>query len=146
MYSEIENGKDGGENVKSSFSRAHVDSIKYVDKIEEAYLGYLHELFRYAQKVKGVKATYQELADKMNSKSAAPSEFWETLSLHRLQLFRWFQSSNGKEISPKEKPLDTPELIKQRLKWVRDHYELLTDKSKGIAYIDEKWFYTTNRR
>ena len=47
---------------------------------------------------------------------------------------------------PKEKPLDTPELIEKRNKWVREHFDLLTDKNKGIAYIDEKWFYVTNHR
>ena len=46
----------------------------------------------------------------------------------------------------KEKPLDTPELIKKRLAWVNKYYELLTNVDSPIAYIDEKWFYTTNRR
>ena len=30
--------------------------------------------------------------------------------------------------------------------WVREYFILLTDLLKPIAYLDEKWFYTTNRR
>ena len=127
-------------------SRASAGSKNYVDTIEEQHPGYLHFLFRAAQKVKGSKATYTEIADYMNVKSACPSEVRPTLSLHRLQILRWFHDNNGKEHSPKEKPLDTPELMKLREEWVREHHNLLTDNNAPIAYIDEKWFYTTNRR
>ena len=46
-----------------------------------------------------------------------------------------------KEISAKEKPLDTPELIKKRYKWVYKNQKRLASAS-----IDEKWFYLMNRR
>ena len=104
---------------------------------QNKYKGYFHYLFCCARRVKGIKATYQELADEMNVKSSSPSDPRPTLSLHRLQLFRWFHENHGKEISPKEKPLDTPELIEKN-KWVRKYFDLLTDKNKGIAYIDKK--------
>ena len=52
----------------------------------------------------------------------------------------------GKEFAPTTKPLDTPQHIKQRNEWVRKWYDLLTNVNSPVAYLDEKWFYTTNRR
>ena len=66
--------------------------------------------------------------------------------MHPLQLYRWFISNKGKELSPKEKPLDTPAHKSNRLIWVKDWYDVLTDKFANVAMLDEKWFYTTNRR
>ena len=60
--------------MKSSFSQAGIGSKKYVDTIEQTHSGHFHELFRYVQKVRCSKATYQELSDEINSKSAAPPE------------------------------------------------------------------------
>ena len=42
----------------------------------------------------------------MNEKSSNSSETRCTLSLHRLQLYRWFIDNSGKEMSSKENPLD----------------------------------------
>ena len=47
---------------------------EYVHLIEEQYPGYLHELFRSAQKILGANATFYELAESMNQKSACPGE------------------------------------------------------------------------
>ena len=52
----------------------------------------------------------------MNEKSSILSETRCNLSLHRLQLNRWFIDNSGKEISPKEKPLDTLD-HKAKRKW-----------------------------
>ena len=82
----------------------------------------------------------------MNVKSAVPDETHLTLTLSRLQVNKWFNDNNGKETSPKEKPFDTPKLIKERFEWVHEWYEKLTDPSTPVAYLDEKWFYATNRR
>ena len=81
----------------------------------------------------------------MNAKSDT-YEDRPTLSLHRLQLMHWFNVKGGKERSAIEKPLDTPELIKSRLEWVRKWYDILTNPNEVVTYLDEKWFYTTNRR
>ena len=59
-------------------------SIKYVDMIESKNLGYLHFLFRYAQKMRGYRASFTELAEIMNIKSEAPTETRPSLSLHCL--------------------------------------------------------------
>ena len=102
--------------------------------------------FRYTQKGERVKGTYRELVEEMNAKSVSPSETRTTLSLHLLKVYRWFCNNNRKEIPAKQKPLDTPDLIEKRLEWMGKYFDLLTNDNKGIAYIDEKWFYTTNRR
>ena len=59
---------------------------------------------------------------------------------------RWFVSNKGKDLSPKEKHLDTLSYKSSRLIWVKDWYGVLTDKYANVAMLDEKWFYTTNRR
>ena len=82
----------------------------------------------------------------MNAKSAVESESRPTLSLHKLQVYRWFRKNGGKEISAKEKPLLTKQHKKDRLKWIQDWAALLSDPSTPVCYLDEKWFYTTARR
>ena len=82
----------------------------------------------------------------MNQKYFIPSETRCTLSLHRLQLYRWFIDNSGKEMSPKEKLLNTPDHKTKRKMWVKKWYTLLTDKFVNVVIFDEKWFYTTNRR
>jgi hypothetical protein len=39
-------------------SLSHCGSIKYTKTIERAHPGYLHNLFRYAQRVKGAKDSF----------------------------------------------------------------------------------------
>ena len=82
----------------------------------------------------------------MNEKSHRTPQNQPILTLHRVQLLRWFIDNGGKELSSKEKPLDTPELIEKRYAWVSKYYDILTDNNIPVAFIDEKWFYTTNRR
>ena len=82
----------------------------------------------------------------MNEKSSIPSETRCTLSLHRLQLNRWFIDNSGEEISPKEKPLNTLDHKAKRKIWVKVWYTLLTDKFANVTMLDEKWFYTINMR
>ena len=43
--------------------------------------------FRNARKVKGSKATYEELVITMNHQYAIPNKYRSILSLHRLQLY-----------------------------------------------------------
>ena len=46
----------------------------------------------------------------------------------------------------KKKTLDTLDHKAKRKMWVKEWYTLLTDKFANVAILDEKWFYTTNRR
>ena len=82
----------------------------------------------------------------MNEKSAIPTEVRPTLALSRRQVNDWFVTNNGKEFSPFEKPLDTQKHCEERKAWVVKYYGLLTCPLTPVCYIDEKWFYTTNRR
>ena len=56
----------------------------------------------------------------MNQNRAIPSETPCTLSLHRLQLYRWFINNYGKEMSRKKKPLDTPDYKAKQKMWVKE--------------------------
>ena len=49
-------------------------------------------------------------------------------------------------MSPKEKPLDNLDHKAKRKMWVKERYTLLTDTFANIEMLDEKWFYTTNRK
>ena len=68
------------------------------------------------------------------------------ITLSPYQLRNWFLENKGKEISSKEKPLDSDKHCKQRIDWVIDHYGQLTNPYTPVAYLDEKWFYRVNRR
>jgi len=118
--------------------------VKYVDKIENNYPGYLHTLFRKAINMKGPKASFSQLSIAINEISNVVSELRPTLTLHRLQLNRWFWSNGGTEISGLEKPLDSEKHKKLRTDWVLKWYGLLTCLYTSVCYIDEKWFYRTN--
>ena len=121
----------------------HKGSVAYLETIKMSNPGYVRRLFRYAQKIRGTLASYAELADAMNSKSAVELP---PISASRKQVNKWFTKEGGKEFAPTTKPLDTAEHIKKRMIWVRKYFELLTNKNSPIAYLNEKWFYTTNRR
>ena len=103
-------------------------------------------MFRYAQRVNGTQSSFVELTHTIIQKSGIVEESRPSLKMHPLQLFRWFVSNKGKELSPKEKPLDTPAHKSNQLIWVKEWYDILTDKYANVAMLDEKWFYTTNRR
>lgn len=90
-------------------SRTATGRMSYTDKIEKDHPGYLHELYRYAVRMKGIRATFAEIAESMNAKSGTliAEEERPSLSLHRLQVYRWFKANGGSEKSAKEKPLLT---------------------------------------
>lgn len=137
-----------GENAADCLSPKHSGSIKYVEDIEKRHPRYIRELFRYATKLKGSGALYQELADTMNLKSEVPGETRATLNLSRWQLVDWFKDKkqNGKHVSSKEKPMLTLDMKTGRLVWIDENGAILTDRMVPIAMLDEKWFYKRNRR
>ena len=113
-------------------------STSYVDLIEERHPGYLHFLYRYAIRTYGAKSGFSLLASVMNEKSDTPGESRMSINLSRRQVNSWFLSNSGKEHSPKEKPLDTPQHKRMHLQWVRDHYHRITNPYIPVAYLDEK--------
>ena len=138
--------KNGTGEVTSISKTNHKGSVSYVDKIDNNHPGYLHELYRYATKIVGHKSSFAAIAIAMNEKSSVSSENRMTLHLSREQVNNWFKINGGKEYSPIEKPLDTDIHRKARLIWVRKHFNKLTSNLIYVCYLDEKWFYTTNRR
>ena len=136
--------RDG--DSQDPMSPSHAGSKRYVSRIDKAYPGYLHELFRYAQLVKGSLLTFVELSEVMNAKSATPGENRPTLSLSRKQVRDWFFQQGGQEKSPLAKPLLTNEHKELRVAWARKWFQTMCDPNLPVAFLDEKWFYTTNRR
>lgn len=127
-------------------SPSHSGKKGYMDSIDQAEPGYLHELFRHAQRVSGSLATFSELAAMMNDKSAVIGEGRPTISISRRQLATWFKRQHGKERSPIEKPMLTDEHKRNRVRWALEHFSKIERTDTPIAFLDEKWFYTTNRR
>jgi hypothetical protein len=115
-------------------------SVSYTDKLEKEHPGYLRELFRYAQKTKGVLASFTDLADCMCRKSDAPSEDRPTLYLHPLQLQRWFKKNSGVEKSATPDPRLTDDHKKKRIEFAQEWLQYLKDHLP-CAYLDEKWLY-----
>ena len=145
LHSAIDCGVHASSTFANPLAPTHKGSVSYTDALDEENPGYIRTLFRYAQKVKGVLATFGELAETMNEKSRTNDNKPNT-DLTRRQLNSWFKKEGGKETAPTTKPLDTPDHIKKRNAWVRDYFTLLTDVNAAVTYLDEKWFYTTNRR
>ena len=71
----------GSPSKVNPLSPLHAGSKKYIEIIENKNEGYIRYLFRYAQSVKGTKATYHELAEYMNLKSDVEGETRPTLYL-----------------------------------------------------------------
>ena len=139
--------KSLADGISNPIGRKEVRGRKaHTDMIEEKEPGCLRELCRHAARMKGAMATFKELADCMSAKSATPDEDRLTISLHRLQLFRWWKKQGGKEKSSIEKPRLTPEHCGKRLDWIEKWEDITTDPNIPVAYLDEKWFYTTARR
>jgi len=65
-------------------------------------------MWRYATTLLGQAATFPELVESMNLKSATEEGF-PTLSLNKWSLSRWFENQGGKENKNCEKPYLTPQ-------------------------------------
>ena len=76
----------------------HHGTESYATKLDSQYPGYIRRLFRYAQKVKGALATFAELAQTSNEKSATIANHPIT-TLSRKQLNHWFTASKFKKLS-----------------------------------------------
>ena len=57
-----------------------------------------------------------------------------------------FVLNGGKDTSSVENTLDTDKHKIQRIEWMRQHYFQLTNPYIYVAYMDEKFFYSTTRR
>ena len=77
-------------------------SVSVMEQLEN-YPGYIHHHFRNAIDLKGLNASFPDLAYQMNSSSARPSEDRPTINLSSSQVRDWFIQNKGKQISSKEK-------------------------------------------
>ena len=79
-------------------------------------------------------ATFKDLANNMNQKSAVVGKERQTLNMDRKQLAKWFNQQNGKEKSPIEKPLLTEQHKNDRLLWAQTHFDKLSNPSVPFAF------------
>ena len=82
----------------------------------------------------------------MNKHSRVDTDARDAINLTRHQVNDWFNDNGCKEISSVEKPLDTSEHKRLCLDWVRNHITKLSSLLYYVAYLNEKFFYTTSRR
>ena len=131
---------------QNPLSSNHSGSTSYMNKIERNDKGYLRELYRKATKTVGTDATFLEITANMNANSAIANETRPTLKLHQLQVYRWFVDNKGLEKSSLAKPFLTPKYLVTRLEYANEELKLLDDDKYYSCHLDEKWFYTNNRR
>jgi hypothetical protein len=87
---------DSGISTEAVMAPRHVGSKSYVCQIDETCPGYLFELWQHALQTKGEGSTavgapakFQDLANAMNEKSAAPEEQRPNLYISARQLEAW---------------------------------------------------------
>ena len=62
------------------------------------------KLYRYAEKTIGNQASYTDLANCMNEKSAVNCELQQQTKFTTCNAWLWFKQQGDKEKSPKKKP------------------------------------------
>ena len=121
----------------------HKGTTSYMDRIEEHYPSYLHQMYRYVTTILGDSATFEEITRLMAEKSAA-EEAHETLELNRWNVWRWFKKQGGKEkLSYLEKPYLSDERKQDRIEWAMTMERLLS-RNIIVVHHNKKWFYTTS--
>jgi len=97
--------------------------LRFLSFVQKNIQGICTKYFAMHRTLADIKL-HKELAVTMNLKSAAPGEIRPSLTLSQQQLNRWFNSMGGTEKSATPKPLDTDDLKKDRLEWVKKWYEI----------------------
>ena len=125
-------------------------SQKYTDTFDAKNPGGVLKYFCYAQSAIGNQTSYADLAATMNRKAD-----WDGClvkgkkpTFNTSNVYRWFKRLDGKLKSSKEKPMLTPEMMKDRKKWCKDMKKLIEEhgsKNFYACFLDEKWFYITSR-
>ena len=103
-------------------------------------------MFRTALCIIGSNTSFDEIAVHMGKSSLVNGETRFPVQLTWKQVIDWFETNNGKLMSPVKKPLDTPEHCKLQVDWMFKWYGLLTNPYLPIYYINEKWIYRVSRR
>lgn len=134
-----------GEGSKRTGRGRKVES-SYCDTMERNHPGYLHWLYRQADREISDKASFSELAYEMEKISARAGDRGPVVSLSRDMLRRWFRKWKGKQKASVIKPLLNEDKRTRRIAWVKKMAELVAPGDIPVAFLDEKWFYTRNRR
>ena len=143
----LETAFESGSDTRPLKAR-HKGSVAYTNQLEAEHPGYIHELYRYAERTLGNQACYEDLAKCMNARSRIPGEDRPNTKFNKDYLRKWFMKQGGQEKSPIKKPYLSKEQKQERKKWSkREKARLLRMGKKFYAcFLDEKWFYTTSRR
>ena len=136
----------GGSDISPLRSNVRGPTV-YTDKLQKQHPGYIHELYRYAEKAVGNQASHEVLAQCMNEKSKRRPGFPIT-KFNKTNLWRWFKGQGGNERSPKEKPYLTEDQKKGRLDWCEQEKKRAEEWGDDFhaVFLDEKWFYLASRQ
>ena len=126
-------------------------NTKYHILIEKEGPGYILSMFRKAQRVLGVEATFVELAETMNWLSLKENDKKPELKFTCNTLFSLFHSVNGTIKKRISKPILDDKRKEERVKWCQEMQNLYKSGEKNkvpiiITYLDEKNFYTSSGR
>ena len=97
----------GGLDPKNSGSK------EYIILIDGCRPRYLHEIYRYATIIVGMKTDFTAIAISMNNKGRTLGDSCTSLDIRRKLSNVWFNSNGGKEYATKNKSLGT-EIHKQK--------------------------------
>ena len=88
-----------GEGGDDPLSPSHLGYNAYLENIKSKYQGYIHKLFQKAQSVFRTVASFQDIADLMNSKPATPGEDHLTILVYRKQVATLFLKIKVSKVS-----------------------------------------------
>ena len=152
----IDESLDGIKNNLGTdlLERKEKADVKYHTIIEKKAPGYILSIFREAQTVVGVEATFTKLAEAMNwisLKENKNNQEKPELKFTRNTLFSWFHSVNGVVKKRISRPILDDKRKEDRVKWCQEMQQLQeTGEKKNepviITYLDEKFCYTSSGR
>jgi len=140
----IDNSLSSSNSVRNVLKNKHKGKISYTDRITATHPEFLHNIWRYATTLLGQAATFPELAESMNLKSAT-EEGYPTLRLNQWSLSRWFKTQGGREKKNCEKPYLSAQQKVARVEFANVVLTMIAE-GKIICYLDEKWMYLNSRR
>ena len=123
---------------------------QYHIKIESMAPGFIHKIYRKAEKEYGREESFTEMAFHMNELSRLDDD-GPNLEFTKFTLRKWFDSNGGRCKKLVTKPLLTALHKDRRVTWCRERLLQLQQQSGQqkpvyFAFLDEKWFYPYSGR
>ena len=112
---------------------------KYLDLIEKQYPGYVYELYRYATRMRGVKASWQLLAEAACFRSRIPTETRPDLKFVGETFRIWFIQNGGIEKKVVTRPILPEGRKRDRVEWAIQRLREDIQDGRKRVYLDEKW-------